>query len=87
MLHALLPHIDTLVPHAYRQTVRQEIMAILRGHLNWAFAVAQRPSGYWARSFFANGVPKDTVFQLDQQCYPLLELAEHAAAFPQTCLW
>lgn len=51
---------------------------LLRRHLLWLFEVAQRPAGFWGRAYLANGVPKDDVFQLDQQCYPLLELAEYA---------
>jgi meiotically up-regulated gene 157 (Mug157) protein len=45
------------------------------------YETAQRPQGYWARCYLVSGKPKDTVFQLDQQCYPLLELAEYAAMF------
>jgi uncharacterized protein len=49
---------------------------LLRRHLLWLFEVAQRPSGFWGRAYLANGYPKDQVCQLDQQCYPLLELAD-----------
>ncbi|MGH2536097.1 MAG: glycoside hydrolase family 125 protein, partial [Candidatus Promineifilaceae bacterium] len=51
-----------------------------RRHLRWLFESARRPDGYWGRTYLANGRPKDAVFQLDQQCYPLLELAEYALA-------
>jgi uncharacterized protein len=50
---------------------------ILRGHLIWLFERAERPDGYWGRSYLANGRQKDPIFQLDQQCYPLLELADY----------
>lgn len=53
---------------------------LLRRHLLWLFEVARRPAGFWGRAYLANGYPKDQVFQLDQQCYPLLELAEFADA-------
>ena len=52
---------------------------LLCRHLIWTFEIAQRPDGYWGRAYLANGRPKDRIFQLDQQCYPLLELAEYAA--------
>lgn len=54
----------------------------MRAHLQWVFETAQRPHGYWARCFYLWGQPKDSVFQLDQQCYPMLELAEYAERFP-----
>jgi hypothetical protein len=56
-----------------------ETLELMRRHLLWLFAIAERPSGYWGRAYLANGWPKDQVFQLDQQCYPLLELTEYAA--------
>lgn len=50
---------------------------MLKGHLRWVFEYAQRPHGYWHRSYITTGKPKDgPVFQLDQQCYPFLELAD-----------
>jgi uncharacterized protein len=59
---------------------RQTDLDLWRRHLLWLFEIAQRPGGYWGRAYLANGRPKDSVFQLDQQCYPLLELAEYAGA-------
>ena len=55
-----------------------EIDRILYGHLVWIYNHAERTTeGFWGRSYLANGKLKDRhVFQLDQQCYPLLELAE-----------
>lgn len=50
------------------------------GFLRWCFARAERPAGWWPRSSLASGQAKDHAFQLDQQLYPLLLLAEHAAA-------
>ncbi|MCI0399473.1 MAG: glycoside hydrolase family 125 protein [Chloroflexi bacterium] len=57
-------------------------LGLRRRHLLWLFETAQRPAGYWGRAYLANGRPKDHVFQLDQQCYPLLELAEYAGRCP-----
>ncbi|WP_029214472.1 glycoside hydrolase family 125 protein [Kallotenue papyrolyticum] len=56
-----------------------EARDLVRRHLHWLFLIAQRPSGFWGRAYLANGQPKDQVFQLDQQCYPLLELAQYLA--------
>jgi hypothetical protein len=81
MLNSLYPHVDNIVHAQYRATARRIIQDVLRSHLVWVFRTAQRPAGFWARSFFSNGIPKDGVFQLDQQCYPLLELAEYAARY------
>ncbi len=50
---------------------------LVRRHLLWTFETAERPGGLWARCYLANGRPKDAAFQLDQQLYPLLELAEY----------
>ncbi|KAL1605256.1 hypothetical protein SLS60_004800 [Paraconiothyrium brasiliense] len=59
------------------------IHEIVKGHLDWVFKVAQRPNGYWHRSYIITGKPKDgPVFQLDQQCYPLLELCDYLDYFP-----
>jgi uncharacterized protein len=71
---------------AYPETARTYASLIktsVRGHLNWVFHLAQRPHGYWHRSYLGTGVPKDgPVFQQDQQCYPLLELCDFFDAFP-----
>ncbi|KAH3904311.1 hypothetical protein HBI56_008960 [Parastagonospora nodorum] len=66
------------VPH-----YRGNIESAVRGHLKWVFIHAKRPHGFWHRSYLANGQPKDrSIFQLDQQCYPLLELCDYAEHFP-----
>jgi hypothetical protein len=49
----------------------------VRGHLLWMFERAQQPNGYWGRSYIANGEVKDRGYQLDQQIFPLLELANY----------
>jgi hypothetical protein len=48
-----------------------------RRHLIWMFEVAERINGFWGRAYLANGKVKDKAFQLDQQLFPLLELAEY----------
>jgi len=52
---------------------------LVRRHLVWLFELAERPNGVWARCYQANGKIKDAAFQLDQQLFPLLELAEYTA--------
>ena len=55
----------------------------IRGHLNWVFRLAQRPHKLWHRSYVVTGRPKDgPVFQLDQQCYPFVELCDYLDEFP-----
>jgi meiotically up-regulated gene 157 (Mug157) protein len=57
---------------------------VARGHLEWVFTKAERPNGFWQRSCLVNSKPKDrTVFQLDQQCYPLLKLCDYLNHFPE----
>ncbi len=50
---------------------------LVRRHLIWMFEQADRPGGAWGRCYLANGQLKDAAFQLDQQLFPLLELAEY----------
>jgi hypothetical protein len=50
---------------------------IVRRHLIWTFEQAERGERGWARCYMANGKVKDGAFQLDQQLFPLLELAEY----------
>ncbi len=57
----------------------EAIDALVRRHLLWLFETAERPDGAWGRAYLTNGRCKDRVFQLDQQCYPLLELADYCA--------
>ncbi|KAF1961834.1 hypothetical protein CC80DRAFT_531630 [Byssothecium circinans] len=59
-----------------------KIHTTVKGHLTWVYKLAQRPHGYWHRSYLVTGIPKDEpVFQLDQQCYPLLELCDYLDCF------
>ena len=62
-----------------------EISHQVKSHLNWVFHDAQRPHIFWHRSYLANGVPKDgPIFQLDQQCYPILELCDYFETIPDS---
>lgn len=54
-----------------------EMYEIVKRHLIWMFEIAERPNGLWGRAYLANGKVKDRGFQLDQQIFPLLELAEY----------
>jgi len=54
-----------------------ESLDVVRRHLRWLFEIADRPGAAWGRAHLPNGRVKDPAFQLDQQCYPLLELAEY----------
>lgn len=59
---------------------RGEMADLVRRHLLWLFEVAERPGEAWGRSYLANGRQKDPIFQLDQQIFPLLELADYTDA-------
>ncbi|EXJ59314.1 uncharacterized protein A1O5_12195 [Cladophialophora psammophila CBS 110553] len=62
----------------------QVIKATAKGHLTWIFRYAQQPHHFWHRSYLTTGRPKDgAVFQLDQQCYPLLEVCDFWETFPE----
>jgi len=50
----------------------------VRRVIEWLFVVAERPDGWWPRASLASGAAKDPAFQLDQQLFPLLLLADHA---------
>lgn len=61
---------------------QEAIKKVATGHLEWVFNVAERPDKFWGRSYLVTGTPKDkSTFQLDQQCYPLLELCDYAEIF------
>jgi hypothetical protein len=59
--------------------IEERTKLIVKGHLIWMFQQANRPQGFWGRAYLTNGYSKDNVFQLDQQCYPLLELCDYTA--------
>lgn len=54
-----------------------DMQEIVRRHLLWTFEQTERINGAWGRCYLANGKIKDGAFQLDQQLFPLLELAEY----------
>jgi uncharacterized protein len=72
---------NELIEVSYKWEWRNKIRQILRGHLLWMFEKAERPDRYWGRAYLTNGLCKDKVFQLDQQCYPLLELCDYNERF------
>ncbi len=49
----------------------------VRGHLIWMFERAERVDRTWGRAYTVRGKVKDKGFQLDQQIFPLLELANY----------
>jgi hypothetical protein len=54
-----------------------EMAELVRRHLIWMFEVAEHLNFGWGRCYLANGQIKDPAFQLDQQLFPLLELADY----------
>lgn len=77
--------LDLVVDPCTASDYRKEIGNRVKGHLNWVFHDAERPHTFWHRSYLANGVPKDgAVFQLDQQCYPILELCDYFEMIPDS---
>jgi hypothetical protein len=60
---------------------KDEIRRVIRSHLLWTFEIAERVDGFWGRSYTPGGQVKDRAFQLDQQCYPLLELISYLDEF------
>jgi len=53
-------------------------LAAVEQFIVWLFEIAERPDGAWPRSSLASGKAKDVAFQLDQQLYPLLLVADHS---------
>lgn len=83
LLYSTYKHAPALVHPSSISSYTERIHAVATGHLTWAFRTAQRPHGYWHRSYLVTGKPKDAaIFQLDQQCYPLLELCDYTETFP-----
>ncbi|MGH2471065.1 MAG: glycoside hydrolase family 125 protein [Candidatus Limnocylindria bacterium] len=52
--------------------------SVVEGFIRWTFEVAERVDGGWPRASLASGKAKDRAFQLDQQLWPLLLIADHA---------
>jgi hypothetical protein len=88
--HAILPLVWTrdayYVCRALLSIVPEKGAALTVRFLRWCFEVAERPDGWWPRASLASGKAKDPVFQLDQQLYPLLLLADHTRLTGDTAL-
>lgn len=54
------------------------IRAVVDGFIRWTFEAAETIEGWWPRASLASGAAKDPAFQLDQQLWPLLLIADHA---------
>jgi uncharacterized protein len=54
------------------------IAALVDGFISWTFEAAETVDGWWPRASLASGAAKDPAFQLDQQLFPLLLIADHA---------
>jgi hypothetical protein len=54
------------------------VAAVIEGFLRFAFERAERVGGSWPRASLPSGQAMDPVFQLDQQLWPLLLLADYA---------
>jgi uncharacterized protein len=76
-------NLDALYTPEGREKYLPAIESTLKGHLRWVYDRAQRPHGFWHRSYIISGKPKDgPTFQLDQQCYPFLEICDYLKEFP-----
>lgn len=76
-------NVDKLLEAPAAEAYKSVIHRTTKGHLHWVFNTAQRPHGFWHRSYLVTGRPKDgPVFQLDQQCYPFLELCDFYEQYP-----
>src|SRR2546423_2655271 len=54
------------------------IAEVVGGFIRWTFESAETIDGWWPRASLASGAIKDPAFQLDQQLFPLLLIADHA---------
>jgi hypothetical protein len=54
------------------------IAAFVDGFIRWSFEAAETVDGWWPRASLASGAAKDPAFQLDQQLWPLLLIADRA---------
>jgi len=55
-----------------------QIAAFVDGFIRWMFEAAETVDGWWPRASLASGPAKDPAFQLDQQLWPLLLIADRA---------
>ena len=54
------------------------ITTVVDGFIRWTFEAAETVDGWWPRASLASGAIKDPAFQLDQQLWPLLLIADRA---------
>lgn len=90
MVHALLvaeQQSEQVVEASWQTVWREKVQRVCRGHLLWMFETAQRPQRYWGRAYLTTGYCKDKDFQLDEQCYPLLELCDYCERFGDDLLF
>ncbi|CAN5698124.1 hypothetical protein BH23CHL7_BH23CHL7_23800 [soil metagenome] len=50
---------------------------LVADHLRWLWLDCERPQHTWARSHHGDGRRADAIYQVEQQLYPLLELADY----------
>ncbi len=84
MIHLLMvaeQQTEQLVEASWQKAWREKVQRVIRGHVLWTFETAQRPHRYWGRAYLTTGYCKDDDFQLDEQCYPLLELCDYFQRF------
>jgi uncharacterized protein len=62
------------------------IAALVVGFIRWTFESAETIEGWWPRASLASGAAKDPAFQLDQQLFPLLLIADYARLSGDTSL-
>ena len=60
-----------LLESAYRLNKNPDILKAMKNHIVWLFTYITEIG--WGRSHLINGRIKDKVFQLDQQCYPIIQ--------------
>jgi len=84
MIHLLLvaeQQSEQVVEASWQAAWREKVQRVIRGHVLWMFETAQRPHRYWGRAYLTTGYCKDDDFELDEQCYPLLELCDYCMRF------
>jgi uncharacterized protein len=84
MIHLLLvaeQQSERVVDSSWQTVWGEKVQRVSRGHLLWMFETAQRPHRSWGRAYLTTGYCKDEDFELDEQCYPLLELCDYCQRF------
>ena len=56
----------------------ERLRSVVDGFIRWTFETAKRVDAWWPRASLATGGVKDPAFQLDQQLWPLVLVADHA---------